>query len=140
MAASLAGAVKAYLETLGLGVPVFRDFAPRSKQDGSPQRLPFIVVQDGLGDVPRRTGDNKSKRTTELVQIDVYEFLNDPDTGDRAESYTLAKEVLRNLTQTRLPSAPERVWRLGEFGRTRTLDAENNGVRNVITLSVIRNL
>jgi len=140
MASTTAGAVKAFIETLGLSVPCFRDEAPVNKSDGTPQSRPYVVIQDSLGDFPLRTGDNKYKRTTELVQVDVYENIINPTTGARDESYSLAKTIFRSLTSTRLTTAPERVWQLREFGRLRSRNAEINEIRTTITLSVVRDL
>jgi hypothetical protein len=144
MSMSLAGAVKATIEGLGLSVPVFRDGAPLYKGDGTEQTPPFVVVIDGLNILLRMTGDRLAKRATEQVQVDVYEYELQPVTKERAESYTLAKDVVRGLIGARLSTAPEYVWRCMVSSQVRFRDsAAHNGlgeVRNTITLDVIRDL
>ncbi len=113
---------------------MFRNGAPQYKADGkTPQPLPYIVVIDGIGDAPQRTGDDRHKRTTELVQIDVYEDRN-------AESPTLAKDTLRALDGARLPTAPQQVYRVELSGRVRLDDPDASVVRNTVTVAVRRRL
>jgi hypothetical protein len=144
MSLSLAAAVKAHLETLGLGIPWFRDESPPYKGDGTEQMPPFGVVIDGLNVLPRMTGDRLAKRATEQVQVDVYEYELTPVTKERAESYTLAKDVVRGLLGARLSTAPEYVWRCMVSSQVRFRDpTAHNGlgeVRNSITLDVIRDI
>lgn len=133
MSSSTSAALKAYLEQQGLGVPVFRLRAPQLKVDGSPQGLPYIVVIDGIADAPERTGDDRQRRTTELLQVDVYEDRHN-------ESPTLAKDAFRSMDGAKLPTSPQRVYRVELQGRLRFDDPALDVIRNTITVAIRRKL
>lgn len=111
MAATIAGAFKAHLESLGLGVPVYRDGLPVIRwetRDG--QRVPVhadppaIVVQDGISDTPDLSGDfgdpDADTTSTELVQVDVFQLARvqvSPQTTRNAEDPELVRAVRRAL-------------------------------------------
>lgn len=103
MAATLAGLFKAHLESLGLGVPWYRDGAPA---DVTAQGGTYGVVQDGIGMAPDRHGDHGDpdghQGETELVQIDLYQPARVPDPARPGatlpgESRDLALRVRRAL-------------------------------------------
>lgn len=81
MAATMAGAWKAYLESQGLGVPVYRDGAPKPTTDATEPSTswPYIVVQEGIGFDLQGDGDygdpNATNSVLELVQIDLYQHV-----------------------------------------------------------------
>ncbi len=139
MAATTGGAVKAGIEQAGLGVPVFRDRAPDTKPDGTDFPLPFVVVFEGITRTPVRTGDNKSKRMIEQVQVDLYENIKNPD-GSRAESYTLASDLSRALANLSLPDAPFHIFASRLFNSFRVPSEETNSIRNTYTVNVYRNI
>lgn len=85
MSTTLAGAFKAYIETLGTGFTVCRDGATvisRSVVNGKTVTktipLPYIVVQDGIGVTPSTLGGDfgdldAETFSLELLQIDVFQ-------------------------------------------------------------------
>lgn len=115
MSASLAGAVKAYLEAQALGVPIFRDQAPRG------QSYPYVTIQEGIGIVEETSanafsGDN---RVRELVQIDLWMQRHSPATNAVTESYSLPDALCRAINGCRLDAAPMKVYGMKLIGRTR---------------------
>jgi len=140
MAASTAGAIKARLESLQFGVPVFRD-GPREGQDP-----PFIVVQEslptgldraGLGDF----GDPDAEITiVETVTVDLVQQAR-VKTGARTtrvtERYGLAEAIAHALHGRSLPAhpAPVHAVRVQDIDRIPIAD---NRVRHSITVLVHR--
>jgi len=136
LSSTSAGALKAFLETQALGLPWFRNKAPHTKGDGTPQGYPMGIIQDNIANAPERTGDGTYKRTIEQVQIDIYEDA-------LAESPTLAKNVIRALAGAKLATAPELVYRIELFGgpnRVAVPDAEPPLVRHTATINLRRKL
>lgn len=136
MAASTAGALKAYLEGLGLGVSVFRDEAPAG------QKLPYITVREEIANVPDRDGDygdaTVEHTTAETVQIDVWQTWRNPTTGAVVESYTLPKQVQRALRDARLDATPTRTYGVVLTGTVRLLERADNVVHHASTAVVRR--
>lgn len=106
MAATTAGAVKAYVEGLGLGVPVFRGGAPET------HGYPFATVQEGIAYRDLGFGDlgdfTSEQMTQESVQVDLYERAGSTAGATqghiaRAENYSLADKLHRRLHGARLP-------------------------------------
>lgn len=116
MAATVAGAVKALLESIGLGVPVFRDGAPEGTLH------PLIVVQDGIGLVPEPHGDlsdpNAHQGDTEQIQIDIYQDarLMDPAhagrtlPGESRDLHLKVRRALPRLARTSFGTPPVRIY------------------------------
>lgn len=128
MAATTSGALKAYVEGMGLGLPVFRDGVPTDRQ-GQQMLPPYMVVHEGLAVVPLSFGDfgdpARDFTVTELVQLDLWEPARTP--GGQApgqatagEVYTRPRSLLRGLDGATLPASPTRVWsvRVQHFVRT----------------------
>jgi hypothetical protein len=117
-AATMGGAWKHYLESLGLGVQVYRDGAPT--RDGEVTVAPpFVVVQEGIGYVGDRHGDQSDPDahlgTTEDVQVDLYQQARGTAVAGRAtvgEDYTLPERVEAALRNGRglAVHAPWRVY------------------------------
>lgn len=136
MAASLGGAIKALLESQGLGVPVFRDRAP------SDQPLPYVVVFEGIAVVPEvafNAFDDPEGHVLELVQVSLYQQWRDPVTQTLTESYTLADAMALALHRNHLTTAPFHVagMRVTE-GPVRVLDVDDNSVNHAVTVEVRR--
>lgn len=126
MAATTAGAFKAHIESLGLGLPVYRDGLPVIRwetRDG--QRTPVhasppaIVVQDGIsitGDLSGDFGDDEHGDPTsiELVQIDVFQVARvqtTTQTTRNAEDPALIRRLRLALRGVGIaPYAPVRVY------------------------------
>jgi hypothetical protein len=110
MAATVSGAIKAKLEGLGLGVPVYRDGAPVAH--GKPAEPPYVTVQEGIGYAPERHGDFGStgahQGEQEQVQVDVWQYARVPAAtvgqAANAESYTLPGAIRRALHGAKLGS------------------------------------
>lgn len=138
MAATSAGALKAHIESLGLGLPAYRDRAP---QDAA---LPYAVIREAVTATVRRHGDfgdiNASRAVTEEVQIDLWQQARDPESNAVTESYTLPSAVFRNLHGARLPAAPTHVHGVKVLGMTRFPDPDARLVRHLITVQLDRAL
>ncbi|MFI1734043.1 hypothetical protein ACH40E_33485 [Streptomyces acidicola] len=140
MAASTAGAIKARLESLPFGVPVFRD-GPREGQDE-----PFIVVQEGMpaGLDSTANGDfgdpDAEINIIETVTVDLVQRAR-VKTGARTtkvtERYGLAEAIAHALHGHPLPAHPAKVTAV----RAQDIDRipiEDNRVRHSITVQVHR--
>lgn len=111
MAATTAGAFKAFLESLGLGLPVYRDGLPVIRwEDRGGQRVavhaspPAIVVQDGISltdDASGDYGDDDAAVTgVELVQVDLFQLAREqvsPTTTRNTEDPELVRTLRRAL-------------------------------------------
>ncbi|MFI6639950.1 hypothetical protein [Streptomyces sp. NPDC050504] len=142
MAATTAGAIKARLETLGFGVPVFRD-GPREGQ-----AEPFIVVQEGLPAARdlRASGDfGDPDATIEIAETVVVDLVQQArvKTGARTtkvtERYGLAEAIAHALHGCTLPDHPARVTAVTVQDIDR-IPIEENRVRHSITVQIRRAL
>lgn len=141
MAATTSGAVKAYVESLGLNVPVFRD-GPRPDQ-----APPYCVVTEGInaGLAPNGNGDwgdpNAPVEIIENITVDLVQHARIKDgTGTRnAERYGLAETIGHRLNGATLPAhpAPVTAVRLQDIDRIPIAD---NIVRHAIHITVTRRL
>lgn len=136
MSATVAGAVKAHGETLGLSLPFYRDEAPA----GAP--LPYVVVSEGITSDPE-PGDFGDPDATvdvrETVQMDLWQAMTDPASGARAERYGLRDVLVTRFRGAVLPDVlggrcyPARVVRA-----QRVPAGEKNLVRDSIDLVIVR--
>lgn len=141
MAATTAGAIKAYLEGLGFGVPVFRD-GPRPGQ-----ALPYIVVTEAVstGLDAAGNGDYGDPDATlniiELATVDLVQQARTKTAGTarNAERYGLAEVIAHALNHTTLPAHPAKVTavRVQDIDRIPIAD---NTVRHAIHIAVHREL
>lgn len=134
MAASTAGAVKAYVETLALGVAVFRDRPPVG------QAYPFVTITDELSLTVRQDTGTGS----ELVQVDLWQQLRwpagHPLQGKVAEDPQLARALQRGLLRFPLDTAPTLTYRGALEGSVRLPDPDGNVVHHALTVRVAREL
>ncbi|GCD46116.1 hypothetical protein [Streptomyces paromomycinus] len=142
MSATTGGAIKAYLESLGSGVPVFRD-GPR---DG--QAEPYIVVQEAVsvGLDGRANGDfgdpSAEINVTEVATVDLVQRARTKTgarTAKNAERYGLAESLAHALHGCRLPAHPAPVHAV----RVRDMDRfpiSDNRIRVSITVEIRRGL
>ncbi|MFF2228608.1 hypothetical protein ACFVV7_35405 [Streptomyces globisporus] len=141
MAATTSGAIKARLEGLQFGVPVFRD-GPREGQ-----APPFIVVTEALA-VSMDTangdfGDPDAPLTiVEKAAVDLVETARTKATAGTAratERYGLAEAIAHALHGHALPAHPEKVTavRVTDIDR---FPISDNRVRASITLAIHREL
>lgn len=142
MAATTSSAIKARLESLAFGVPVFRD-GPREKQ-----AEPYIVVQEGMpaGLDTRANGDfgdpDGEINIVETVTVDLVQrarVKTGPKTTRVTERYGLAEAVAHALHGCQLPAHPAKVTavRVDDIDRIPIAD---NLVRHSITVQVYREL
>ncbi|MFJ9754970.1 hypothetical protein [Streptomyces sp. NPDC101149] len=139
MAATTAGAVKARLESLEFGVPVFRD-GPREGQGE-----PFVVVQEalpiGLDTANGDFGDPDAEITiVETLTVDLVQLARvktGAATTRNAERYGLAEAIAHALHGHTLPAHPAKVTAVRVDGIERIPIAENR-VRHSITVQVHR--
>lgn len=144
--ATMGGAFKGYIESLGLGVPVYRDGAPRDRDGVLTTSWPFIVVQEGIGYDSERHGDTDDDAhlgTVELVQVDLWQrareqipgttrarVLEQPDLPEQIEA------ALRNRAGL-APHAPWRIYGVTLFAGQRYPIADNK-LRHNWTIRVRR--
>ena len=139
MAASTAGAVKARLESLAFGVPVFRD-GPRKGQ-----AEPYIVVQEGLPatiDLTAAGDAGDDPQINETVVVDLVQqarVQTGPRTTKVTERHGLAEAIASALHGGPLPAHPAKVTsvRVQDIDRS---PIEDNKVRHSITVTVRRAL
>jgi hypothetical protein len=142
MAATTSGAIKAYLEGLAFGVPVFRD-GPRPNQD-----CPYIVVTEAVSIGIDTTGNgdwgdpNAPLNITEVATVDLIQHAR-TKTGaaitKNAERYGLAQAVAHALNGCTLPAHPAKVTSVRVQDMDRIPIADNK-VRDSITVAIRREL
>ena len=135
-AASMAGAYKALLESLGLGVAVYRDGAPTNPNGDVIASSPFVVVTEQIG---LEEGVSGSDLTVELVQVDLYQESRRA-TGGRVvsiESYTLPEGIAAALRGRGLEDySPWHIYGTTAVGRR--WPPSENLVRHTWTVTVTR--
>lgn len=135
MAATTAGALKAFLEGQGLGVSVYRDKAPAGTS------RPFITVSEDVSTVPDLSGDfgdvDAPVTVRELAQVDVWQAER---SGTAGESYTLVPAVLRALHGADLTAAPKKVYGVRVFDSRRLVEPDNGVVHQAVTVEIRRAL
>jgi hypothetical protein len=149
MAATTRTALKAFLESLGLGITAYQDEAPEG------HAYPYIVILGPIGFTPdklesggtllttaqanatRPTGQPQT--VTELLQVDLWQSWRNPD-HTLAESYTLAETIVSAVHGARLPSAPKIVYSCIVRGMLRLFERDSNLVHNVLTVAVHRQM
>lgn len=137
MSATVGGAVKAAVESMGLGLAVYRDRPPPDVQP------PYAVVTDGIAQVPERHGDfgdTTERAVDEQAQLDIWQVKRTL-AGQPAESYTLVDTVVRRLHGAALPVVGNgRVYGCSVIGRGRLPDDRANTVRDTLTLRIRRTI
>lgn len=141
MAASTSGALKAHIESLGLGLAGYRDAAP---EDAA---LPYVRISEDIAQTIRQHGDfgaaGAAKACTEEVQLDLFQQRRDPDTGAITESYTIKDALVAGLHGAHLTAAPKHAYGLRVLSATRfppAPDDDTNVVRHLITVALDRAL
>ncbi|MFN2537964.1 MAG: hypothetical protein ABR549_07390 [Mycobacteriales bacterium] len=135
MSSSVAGALKAALESAGLGVAVFADSAPARAA------LPNIVIHEAISVTPEPAFNPPTDPTghvSELAQVDVWQQWRDQTTRAVTESKSLPTAVARALHGVRLPTAPTLVFETRVDGWRRLLEEANNIVHHAMTVRLRR--
>jgi galactitol-specific phosphotransferase system IIC component len=135
MAASSAGALKAFIEGLGLGISVYRDRAPEKTA------LPYVSIAEAVAVVPDLLEDGLVSTGRETVTIDVWMTWKNKMTGAIAEAYALPGAILRGLHGRSLPASPTHTYaviiqRMGP----RLVEEETNLVHCPLTAVLWREL
>lgn len=98
MAATVAGALKAWLESQNLGVPVFRRHAPPRDPNNlsAPYPLPYITIAEGIAAVIQGHEDGGRAAggispVAEELQVDLWMYEEDPTSSGsgKLENYSL---------------------------------------------------
>ncbi|MFJ1698186.1 hypothetical protein ACIOHC_24225 [Streptomyces sp. NPDC088252] len=141
MAATTSGAIKARLEGLQFGVPVFRD-GPREGQ-----APPFVVVTEALSTTLDTAngdfGDPTAPITiVEKVAVDLVQnarIKSGAATAKNVERYGLAEAIARALHGHGLPAHPTKVTavRVTDIDR---FPISDNRIRTSITVQIHREL
>lgn len=134
MAATISGALKLHIESLGLGLVAYRDTAPTDAPDR------YCVITEGIAIVPALLGDNgEDDAVVETVQVDLYEPWRNPDDArEMAENYETQRALEQGLRAFQPTDLPMRVHGVRGVSRTRQLQTADNLVRNIYTVEVRR--
>lgn len=137
MSATISGALKAHIETLGLSLVAYRDKAPEG------HAAKWVTIQEGISTTTTRHGDmgNGDTTATELVQVDLFQQHYGSD-GSLVEIPGLASDLVAGIEGASLTTAPDRVWFCTVDGWLRLIEDEHgeNLVHHPITVRVIRDL
>ena len=138
MSATVAGAVKARLESLGMGMSAFRDVAPPN------QPLPYWTVQEGIGRAPEPAGDfgdpDNPGEVREEVQVDLWQARRKAD-GTSAEDYTLVHRTIQGLRGAVLDDVlGGRCYPARVTDSRRIPDPDANLIHDTITIQIVRAL
>ena len=136
MAATISGALKALIESLGLSLPAFRDLAPKG------QSYPYASIQEGIdiGSEPTANVYSGDRGVVETAQVTLWDQLQSPNSHAQTESYTLPDALHAGLNGARLPMAPSKVYGLKVVGRVRLPNRDTGVVQHVYTVQIKRNL
>lgn len=142
MSATTAGALKAYLEAQGLGVPAFRDEAPEG------QALPYVTVDEAVALIPDASGDTSDpdadRTLRETVTVHLWQQWRKRD-KTAGESYTLPRTLLaaleragQQLTAPPESAPPTRVYGTEVLAVARLVERSNNVVHHAYTVRISR--
>lgn len=135
MAATTGGALKAYIEGLGLSISVYRDRAPTNLAP------PYVTVDESLSVIPDSLEDATYSTGVETATVHVWMPWKNQSTGALAESQTLVRDIVRGLQGHSLPAAPTRAYAvLVQHQGPRMVDEEENVVHVPITVEIWRQL
>ena|ERR1700682_143697 len=141
MAASLGAAIKAYLETKGLGIAFYRDAPPQN----TPLPYGTIVEDIAMKMDPLEDGGPANGGTAtgkELVQLDLWQnwlkadktINEDPLLPDRITNAIHGSRLLTTGTGV----SPKLIYHIGQESRVRILDRDSAIVHHAFTLAVHR--
>jgi hypothetical protein len=144
MAASMGGAWKLYLESLGTGVPWFRDGKPTDLDVPK-----WGVVTEGIALAPSLDGGDygdpdRHEGELEQVQLDLWQKARGPVVSGRAnslEDYELATTIRRALPRAAAlqPFAPWRIYGVRVLTGLRW-PISDNLLRVTWTVTVVRDV
>lgn len=143
LAAGTAGAIKAYLESKSLGIPIFHD-APPPVQPNAPAIVkPYITISEAIANTPDGDEDGGSAQggtsyVVELAQVDLWDFWRETDGNGKKESRTLGPAIHRALAGALLDQSPTRVYGVTVRNHIRFEERDANIVHRAITLAIRR--
>lgn len=98
MALTTSGALKAYVEGLGLSLAAYRDVAPVSAA------LPYVTIHESLAITPETLhGPDIATVGVELAQVDVWYNLRAPSGGAAADNPSTVASLVRSLQGASIP-------------------------------------
>lgn len=128
MAATTRGAIKAWLESGGLGIAVYNRNAP---DDAS---YPYVTVEERISVTPEAHGDNGADAAVrEQVQVNVWQPASSTDNE-------LVDQVIQRLHGATLATAPSHVYGVTVDFASYIPDPDPTVVHDQITCSVRRAL
>lgn len=134
MALSSGAAVKAKIETLGLGLAAYRDRPPAG------QPLPYVTVHERIDLRPDESGDNGAGVTVrELVQVDLWQQRRNPTTKAMTEDPTLADALAAGLHGSQLVNVgSKRVYGVQLQSSVRVPEKDTNLIHDALTVELSR--
>jgi hypothetical protein len=138
MAATTSGAIKAFVESLGLGLAGYR-----GKKPAGERLARWFEVHEDISTVPDgawNAHDDPEGHVSELAQVDLYQLAKNPVTGLNSEVYTLPDALMAGLHGARLPAAPKHVSTVLVVSRNRVPDPDANVIHHALTVQVRRTL
>lgn len=150
MAASTAGALKAFIESLGLSLTAYRDSAPDATAP------PYVTIIEDIAMTPLGMPDGGSgsadyiaagstaQGVREMAQVDLWQSWRGPD-GKLAEQYPLARNLFRRLHGSRLMTTgsgvpPQTVYAVRVVNMLRSREQDTNLVHHALTLEIEANV
>lgn len=131
-------AVKSIIESAGLHLAAYRDALPVV------HTLPAVTIDEEVATSPERHGDTGDATAhhgeSEVVFVHLWQPLRD-DNGRPAETYTLARDLTRLLTNHppfEYGDTPTRVYGIRLDGRARIVEQDANIVHTTLTLTLRR--
>lgn len=134
MAASLGGAIKALIESAGLGLAAYRDTAGANVTASK-----WVTISEAISVTTDRHGDDGTDDpVTELVQVDLFQPWRALSPGDPAEDYELADNLHDVLHGAALEDAPMLVRSCKVDQVVRLVEDDRNLVHHAFTLRIRR--
>lgn len=137
MSATTAGALKAFLEGLGLGIEAHRDIAP------SAATLPYVTIREQVSMEPEiafNQASDEDGHVREQVQLDLWQQWRDPSTKAKTEDPELPDAVVDALRNVVLETSPTRSMPIRVTSCIRLFEQDANLVHHAITVEVPRTL
>ena len=138
MAASTAGALKALIESLGLGLSAYRD-EPPPITGGWDMPRPYVTIIEEIALVADPAEDGKAGTVVETAQVDLWQDWKALPTNAVVESYSLAGALRRGIDGSVLAAIGSSHPYIALVRHTlRQLQPEENLVHHSLTVEVYR--
>jgi hypothetical protein len=140
MSASLAGAMKQRVETLGLSLAAYRDAMPNLA------KLPCVTVDESIATTDEQHGDTQDPSghfgVRDVCTVHLWERWRTDD-GSPAEDYELANGLHRGLKTTAnlaYGTPSKRIYGVTAVSRARIVEEDANVVHTAFTITVRRDM